>query len=87
MRPRWEYIVCLSSNKLSVILFYNFTTNIIKIIHYSDSVRLIVLRSNFGITGQNEFVINEHGSRLRNIAWLALNETPPRTYSGELTNQ
>ncbi|HET6727100.1 MAG TPA: hypothetical protein VFH19_03620 [Nitrososphaeraceae archaeon] len=42
-----------------------------------------MLRSNFGITGQNEFVINEHGSRFRNIALLALNETPPLIYSGE----
>ena len=59
--------------------FIIFTTNI----YYSGSVRLMVVRSNFGITGKNEFVINEHGSRFRNIARLALNETPPRIYSGE----
>jgi len=44
--------------------FIIFTTNI----YYSGSVRLMVVRSNFGITGKNEFVINEHGSRFRNIA-------------------
>jgi len=48
--------------------FIIFIINIIKIIYYSGSVRLIVVRTNFGITGQNEFVINEHGSRFRNIA-------------------
>jgi hypothetical protein len=35
-----------------------FTTSI----YYSGSVRLIVVRCNFGITGQNEFVIKEHDS-------------------------
>jgi hypothetical protein len=47
--------------------FIIFTTKILKIIYYSGSVRLIMLRSNFGIPGENEFVINEHDTRFRNI--------------------